>query len=276
MSVHDKLVHAMQGWLRGSLTQLFWYVLFASAVWLFFYLLFQAKLRHRRISRNGPKSRQIPREIVHSLRSIAIFGSFTAFIVFAGYSGWTRIYVRFEQHGWGWYLASLALMILIHDTYFYWTHRLMHRPRLYRFFHHTHHLSTSPTPWAAYAFSPAEAMVQAGIGPLIVFTIPVHPSAFALFMLWQISFNVLGHCGYEIWPNWFVRSRPGKLLNTVTHHGLHHEKFKANFGLYFNLWDRLMGTNHPEYEARFDQATQKPSSQRQPVEPAPHGLLAGQ
>lgn len=31
---------------------------------------------------------------------------------------------------------------------------------------------------AAYAFSPAEALVQAGIGPLIVFTIPVHPAAF--------------------------------------------------------------------------------------------------
>jgi sterol desaturase/sphingolipid hydroxylase (fatty acid hydroxylase superfamily) len=37
----------------------------------------------------------------------------------------------------------------------------------------------------------------------------------------------------------------------VTHHALHHEKFGANFGLYFNVWDRLMGTNHRDYECRF-------------------------
>jgi Delta7-sterol 5-desaturase len=146
-------------------------------------------------------------------------------------------------------------MIVVHDAYFYWTHRLMHHGRLYRAFHRTHHLSMSPTPWAAYAFSPAEALVQAGIGPLIVFTMPVHPAAFGLFMVWQIAFNVFGHCGYEIFPRWFLGSRAGTLLNSVTHHALHHEKFQANFGLYFNVWDRLMGTNHPEYERRFELAT---------------------
>ena len=97
--------------------------------------------------------------------------------------------------------------------------------------------------------------MQAGIGPLLVFTLPVHPIAFSLFMMWQISFNVLGHCGYEIFPSWFLNSRIGALLNSPTHHALHHEKYSANFGLYFNVWDRLMGTNHPEYAARFEQAT---------------------
>jgi hypothetical protein len=82
-------------------------------------------------------------------------------------------------------------MVLMHDAYFYWTHRLMHHPRLFRIFHRAHHLSASPTPWAAYSFSVPEAFVQAGIGPLIVFTIPTHPLANALFMLWQVAFNVL-------------------------------------------------------------------------------------
>jgi sterol desaturase/sphingolipid hydroxylase (fatty acid hydroxylase superfamily) len=142
-------------------------------------------------------------------------------------------------------------MIVVHDAYFYWTHRLMHHPRLFRWLHHTHHRSTSPTPWAAYAFSPGEAFVQAGIGPLIVFTMPVHPAAFGLFMFWQIAFNVFGHSGYEIFPKWFLRSRIGLVLNSITHHSLHHERFKSNFGLYFNVWDRMLGTNHPDYERRF-------------------------
>ena len=128
-------------------------------------------------------------------------------------------------------------------------------PRLFRRLHRTHHLSTNPTPWAAYSFGTAEAFVQAGIGPLLVFTIPMHAAAFLIFMTWQIVFNVLGHCGYEIFPRWFLRTWAGRLLNTPTHHALHHEKVRGNYGLYFNVWDRLAGTNHPDYEPRFERAT---------------------
>jgi sterol desaturase/sphingolipid hydroxylase (fatty acid hydroxylase superfamily) len=39
---------------------------------------------------------------------------------------------------------------------------------------------------------------------------------------------------------------------------LHHERYGANFGLYFNVWDRLMATNHEEYEERFELATRDP------------------
>jgi lathosterol oxidase len=55
-----------------------------------------------------------------------------------------------------------------------------------------------------------------------------------------------------LFPRGFLKSRAGRVLNTTTHHHLHHERHRANFGLYFNWWDRMMGTNHAEYEARFD------------------------
>lgn len=260
MTFHDKLMRSLQALLGTSLGDLFWYALMACAVWVFFYVAFRARFRHRRISPQDPAAGQVAREIAHSLRSIAIFGVVSGFVVFAAYSGWTRIYIRIDQYGWAWFFVSIGAMIFVHDTYFYWTHRMMHHPRLYRVMHHTHHRSTSPTPWAAYAFSPLEAVVQAGIGPLIVFTIPVHPTAFALFMGWQIGFNVFGHCGYEIFPQRFLHSRAAWLLNSVTHHALHHEKFRANYGLYFNVWDRLMGTNHLDYERRFELATSVPPS----------------
>ncbi len=255
MSVAEKWERALRGAFHSSLGELFWYAVMAASAWMIFYVVFRSALRHRRISTQDPTTRQILREIQYSLRSIAIFGLVTIGIIFAAYSGWTKFYRNIDDYGWAWYAASIALMIFIHDTYFYWTHRLMHHRRLYRFFHHTHHLSTSPTPWAAYAFSPAEALVQAGVAPVIIFTMPIHPTAFATFMLWQISFNVLGHCGYEAFPGWFVRSPFGCIMNTVTHHAMHHEKFKSNYGLYFNIWDRLMGTNHAEYENRFAKAT---------------------
>jgi sterol desaturase/sphingolipid hydroxylase (fatty acid hydroxylase superfamily) len=36
---------------------------------------------------------------------------------------------------------------------------------------------------------------------------------------------------------------------------MHHESMRGNFGLYFNFWDRIMGTNHPGYEQRFAEVT---------------------
>ncbi|WP_164101398.1 sterol desaturase family protein [Candidatus Laterigemmans baculatus] len=257
MSVSDKLTHTFRAGMGGSLSQLIWYALLACGVWLFFYILFRSHYQTRRIGRNNPLPNQIPREILCSFRSIVLFGIVTAGVVYAAYSGWTRLYVEVDEYGWGWFAGSIVLMIILHDAYFYWTHRLMHHRRLYRWMHHTHHRSINPTPWAAYAFSPAEAFVQAGIGPLVVFIMPVHPAAFSAFMIWQITFNVFGHCGYEIYPQWFLKSRLGMLLNSVTHHTLHHENFHSNFGLYFNVWDRILKTNHPDYEPRFELATRK-------------------
>jgi sterol desaturase/sphingolipid hydroxylase (fatty acid hydroxylase superfamily) len=125
----------------------------------------------------------VRREIVCSLRSITIFGLVILAVVAAARTGRTRLYGRVEDYGWGWFVASIGVMVVLHDTYFYWTHRLLHHRLLYRLVHRTHHLSTSPTPWTAYAFSPAEALIQAGIGPLIVFSLPTHPAAFAAFMV---------------------------------------------------------------------------------------------
>ncbi len=256
MDFFQKLEWSLSAAQRTALVYAAWYGALALAMWLLLYIVLRRFVRGRKVSRRDPTARQMSREVVYSLRSIIVFGLVTVPIVFAALSGGTRMYYRIEDRGWAWYFATLAIMVVMHDAYFYWTHRLMHHRKLYRIFHRTHHLSTDPTPWAAYSFSTLEAAVQAGIGPLIVFTLPVHPSAFAIFMIWQISFNVLGHCGYEVFPRWFMRSPLGVVLNSPTHHALHHEKFVGNYSLYFNVWDRLLGTNHPDYGRRFAEVTQ--------------------
>lgn len=75
----------------------------------------------------------------------------------------------------------------------------------------------------------------------------------------------MGHCGYELFP----ANSDGKplfgFLTTVTHHDLHHAKARCNYGLYFTWWDRLMGTEHPDYYERFASATRRVCSVRKPV-----------
>jgi lathosterol oxidase len=52
-----------------------------------------------------------------------------------------------------------------------------------------------------------------------------------------------------------MNTRLKYFLNTPTNHVMHHESMRGNYGLYFNFWDRLMGTNHKDYEERFRQVT---------------------
>lgn len=236
------------------------YLLLAGLAWLLGYVLFRQRWFHRKIVQHWPTSADVRREMAYSVLSVVIFGLTGAATILAGKHGWTQMYWRLADHSLGWFWGSIACSIFIHDAYFYWTHRAMHHPRLFRRFHRVHHLSTNPSPWASYSFAPPEAIVQAAIFPLVAVLIPIHPLAFALVMLWQLTFNVLGHTGYEYHPRALMSSWLKRLLNTPTNHAMHHEKMQGNYGLYFNFWDRLMGTNHADYERRFIEVTSRQKS----------------
>jgi sterol desaturase/sphingolipid hydroxylase (fatty acid hydroxylase superfamily) len=84
--------------------------------------------------------------------------------------------------------------------------------------------------------------------------------------------NVLGHLGYELFPRGFTKGRLTWWHNTSTHHNMHHSKSNCNYGLYFNWWDRLMGTNHREYHATFEAVKARPRADNRtyiPVFPVP-------
>jgi sterol desaturase/sphingolipid hydroxylase (fatty acid hydroxylase superfamily) len=148
-------------------------------------------------------------------------------------------------------------MFLLHDTYFYWTHRAMHHKKLFRAMHLVHHKSVNPSPWAAYAFHPLEAIVEAGIFAVFLFTIPIHPLHLLVFFFAMIVYNVYGHLGYELYPAGFSKHWLGKWINTSVNHNQHHQHFKGNYGLYFTFWDRLMGTIRADYDQRFEEVTGK-------------------
>ena len=87
----------------------------------------------------------------------------------------------------------------LHDTYFYWRHRIMHHKCFFRWMHHMHHQSRNPTPWASFSFAPWEAAVQSGIFPLTAILYPIQPLAFGVFMRWQILNKGLGRTGCEFY-----------------------------------------------------------------------------
>ena len=75
---------------------------------------------------------------------------------------------------------------------------------------------------------PKLPVVPARIFPRRRFMIPMHPLAFMVFMSWQITFNVIGHTGYEFYPKWLMDSWLGSFINPPTNHEQHHEKLRGN------------------------------------------------
>jgi lathosterol oxidase len=231
------------------------YFLTAGPAYCVFWLWRPGWARDRRIQSIDPGRARIVSEVAYSLSTVVIFSAIGASLVYAQRAGLTRIYGSVAERSWAYSWASIVLAILVHDAYFYWTHRLLHWRPLYRLAHHVHHRSTSPTPWAAYAFHPLEAVVQAGIYVVIVFAVPMHPLALMLFLIYMIVRNVAGHLGHEIWPAGFAGHPLTRWHLTPTHHDLHHRFGKGNYGLYFSFWDDWIGTSRSDYEAAYDAVT---------------------
>jgi len=225
------------------------YVIAAGAAFLVFWVWGRARFATRLVRGEWAPVSAIRREILYSISTAAIFASVGTLIFFGARAG--VLHLTTGAFGWPYFLFSIAALIVLHDAYFYWTHRAMHHPALFRRVHRVHHLSHNPSPWAAYAFAPAEALVHALFVPLCLLVMPIHQYALFAFLAFMIVRNVLGHLGIELFPAWFVHRRISRWSTTTTHHGLHHARVRTNFGLYFTWWDRAMGTTDPTYEAAF-------------------------
>ena len=187
---------------------------------------------------------QIRREIAWSLVSAAIYG-IPAGIVAWGWQahGWTRIYTDWQAYPLWYAPLSVLLFLFAHDSWFYWTHRWMHRPRPFRAMHAVHHASRPPTAWAAMSFHPWEALTGAVVIPALVFLIPIHPAMLGVVLTVMTVMGVTNHMGWELFPQRMVHSALGNWLITASHHQRHHEEYRCNYGLYFRFWDRLCGTD---------------------------------
>lgn len=197
------------------------------------------------------------RELSTSLRTVAVYAAVFTPVLWLKAHGYGP--ARFGPAD-GWIIAAyVVLLLIVHDAWFYWTHRLLHRPSLFRKWHRTHHKTITPTPFTAYAFDWREAVVATGMPVIWQLTVPTPDGAFFLFLGIMIIRNVWGHCGTELHPAGFADHWLFQHITTTTHHDLHHSgSFGCNFGLYFTWWDRICGTEHPRYREIFREVTRRP------------------
>jgi Delta7-sterol 5-desaturase len=226
---------------------LFRYFLIVGIFYLGFYRtkFFQKNFLHK----EKPSTAQIKTEISYSLLSSVIFSISGVILGILWQKGYTKLYLNFEQYGYFYLPLSLILWSLVHEAYFYLTHRWMHTPPFYRSIHQVHHLTVNTSPWASFSFHPWEAIIQALILPILAITIPMHPIFLIIYLTIMTLSAVINHLGYETLPE-FLR----EFFISGSHHGDHHKYFNYNYGLWFTFMDRIFKT---EYHKRFKPLEQK-------------------
>jgi lathosterol oxidase len=223
------------------------YFLVAGGMYLCFYSPLSKSFANPNLSHWAPSWQSIQHDIKLAVSSAGVF-ALAAAVILSGYS-WdmTRLYSNPQQYGL-WYLGvSYGAVLILQDTYFYFTHRLFHHPLPFPWLHQGHHRSRYPTPWTSFAFDPLEAIVQSLFLVGIVFFIPLHFITLIAVLTTMTVWAVLNHLGIDRLPSSFPHHWLGRWFIGPAHHSIHHRQYTVHYGLYFTFWDKLLGTQDPNY-----------------------------
>jgi sterol desaturase/sphingolipid hydroxylase (fatty acid hydroxylase superfamily) len=229
----------------------------AGIFYLVFHKLLNKKFKHRKVTIADYPSQQVKTEIKWSLITTFIFAVIGAATTVAWQKGYTAFYTDVDLYGYGYLFISLIILMLIHETYYYWIHRWMHLPKIFKAIHKVHHNSHIPSPWTAFSFHPIEGLLEGLILPLMLFVVPVHYITLLAYLTIMTISSVVNHLNIEIypknkglgvWTNWLIGA---------SHHSLHHTEFRYNYGLYFTIWDKLAQTESPNFKSLFSHKTKR-------------------
>lgn len=138
-----------------------------------------------------------------------------------------------------WFVALFFLIPVWESFYFYWIHRLLHVPFLYRHVHALHHRNINVGPWSGMSMHPVEHVIFFG-SVLIHWVVAAHPVHVLFHLQYYALTAITTHSGFE---GLLVRDRNRLRLGTF-HHQMHHRYFECNYGSLEVPWDKLFGSFH--------------------------------
>ncbi len=238
---------------QAFLTQAAGYFVVVGLVFLVVWKLAAARLSSRRIQATRRfDGKQLAFEVRNTLVTMAVGTCSALVIAFLHARGSTRLTTNVDDVGGASVVAaSIVGLVLFNDAWFYFWHRLLHTPLLFRWVHAVHHKSVDVTPFSSYSFHAFEGFILgAWTIPFVVF-VPFYLPALGLLQGIGLANNVMAHLGYELLPRWWLRAPLLRWTNTATFHNLHHTRLQGNYGLFTRFWDRTLGTELPEYERTF-------------------------
>jgi sterol desaturase/sphingolipid hydroxylase (fatty acid hydroxylase superfamily) len=138
-----------------------------------------------------------------------------------------------------WFVAWFVLVQLWAAFHFYWIHRALHWPPLYRLVHALHHRNINIGPWSGISMHPVEHVLYFS-GLLIHVIVPSHP-VHVIFHLCNLGLNpAASHSGFA---GLVIAGRKRLALGDFFHQ-LHHRHFDCNYGTAEVPLDKWFGTFH--------------------------------
>ena len=137
------------------------------------------------------------------------------------------------------FIAGLMLLPIWSAFHFYWVHRLLHVPFLYKRVHALHHRNVNIGPWSGLSMHPVEHLLYLS-SLLIHCVIPSHPIHLYFHVIYLAPGAAMTHTGYE---DLLIKDKRKLALGTF-YHQLHHRYYECNYGNQEMPWDRLFGTFH--------------------------------
>ncbi len=138
-----------------------------------------------------------------------------------------------------WLVVLFFLTPLWISFHFYWIHRFLHWPPLYRVAHSLHHRNTNIGPWSGLSMHPIEHLLFFS-SILIHWVVAAHPVLILFHMQHQALTAATSHAGFD-----------GLLMNDKNslelgnfHHQMHHRYFECNYGTLEVPWDKYFGSYH--------------------------------
>jgi len=231
--------------------------LFIAVVYFVVWKLLKRRLQNWRIQlKERVDAKQIKSEIINSLFTLMVSTLIVSAIYLMKSLGLTKIYTDINEFPRFYAIGGFFIFLFLDDTWFYWIHRLLHHPKIFKYVHKVHHKSIDVNPFTSLSFHWVETLLLTSwIVPVSMF-FPMYVPAFGLLQIWGLLDNIKSHIGYEFFPSWWNKSI-GKLMTSSTHHNMHHSKFNGNYGVHFRIWDRLLGTEFNDYEKTFDEIQQR-------------------
>jgi sterol desaturase/sphingolipid hydroxylase (fatty acid hydroxylase superfamily) len=154
------------------------------------------------------------------------------------------------------YLAALVFITpAIHEVHFFFIHRLIHTPLLYKWIHAIHHNSINPSPWSSLSMHPVEGFLYHAVA-LWHLVIPSNPIV-GLMQLHVAGFGALnGHIGFDQ----LELTDDTTLGSHAYAHYLHHKYFEVNYGgdglvpldKWFGTWHDGSKEGQAQMDARFE------------------------
>ncbi|GIY61991.1 fatty acid hydroxylase domain-containing protein 2 [Caerostris darwini] len=130
------------------------------------------------------------------------------------------------------FVFNFIAQILAEEVFFYYSHRILHHPLLYKPFHKKHHEWKSPVGVSAIYCTPVEHVLS-NVLPTFMGSVlfGTHVTSLWAWLVFATAYGVIVHSGYHL-----------PLTPTPEFHHYHHLKFTENFGV-AGILDWLHGTD---------------------------------